>query len=158
MRRNNKLNIWLAVKYVEKKTKRKPSFLANCFQYLFNALLQFGALTSVFLAVVVVLNFSIFSKERIKIFANNWENRIECFNMIERTRKRKIGNSKWKRTILNKTKIVSERNGMCYSTMHNISKKTKFLSFKFIFFYCCFALAVGSFRSIFLIVYSIGST
>lgn len=88
MRWNNKLNIWLAVKYVEKKTKRKPTFLANCFQYMFNVLLQFGALTSVFLVVVVVLNFSIFSKKRIKIFTNNWENRIECFNMIERTRER----------------------------------------------------------------------
>lgn len=162
------------IKYLANSKVRR---CCNCFQYLFSALLQFGAMTSVFLVVVVALNFKISKrksgkqnvcerkrKKRNEIHTNNCENGIECFKMAEEFR-----NAERKRTLLNKTKIVCRRNGMCQRSQYKTSARRQsfYLSnsfFRLLFCVGCWrvfhslSLCVCVFRNFLDCLFSIGST
>lgn len=121
---------------MEVREKERSPFSCNCFQYLFNALLQFGAMMSVFL-VVVALNYKILHKDGKEEWTEQKRDKkkslptierigIECFKMAQKnSRMWEAVASKQNENSFRKKWNVPEQNT-------KYSEKTKFLSFEFI--------------------------
>lgn len=168
LRWNNKLNIWRTVKYVVVATVFNifSALCCNSARWRLYFWLSSSHWTSRFPNEKAENKMCATERERKrnKIHTNNCENGIECFKMAEEFR-----NAERKRTLLNKTKIVCRRNGMCQRSQYKTSARRQsfYLSnsfFRLLFCVGCWrvfhslSLCVCVFRNFLDCLFSIGST